>query len=137
MKLSFNPTIVKTWFTHGRSESEILVEAIHDGVLITFSDNNNSNATLRLSSKNELNSLKSSLANLKNKHWKDLRGFFDNDVVLSIDYDNYGDPYEECIKFTFCIPNSNTPRSEREVSASLNLSDEDSFINAISNHLHK
>lgn len=132
MKLRLNPANVKTWFTHERSETEILVEAMQGGALITFFDGNNANATLLISTRDELTLLKNALANLKDKHDKDLRGFADENVVLSIDYDNYGDPFEECIRFSFCIANSDTPWAD-EVSASLNYSDVDLFINAITN----
>ena len=132
MKLRFNPTIVKTWFSHERSESEIIVEAITGGVLITLSDDNNSSATLELTSKQELVSLKEALSGLKGISYREVRGFFDGNVVLNVGYDNYGDPYEECIKFTFSIADSSKQWGEKEVSASLELHNKDEFIHALS-----
>ena len=133
MKIKFNPSIMKTCFTHDRSDSKITVEKRGNEALITFSNGEN-NATLELENKEDFILLKKSMLELESALCSDRRprGFYDEDTVVAINYENYGDPFEECIKFTFVIADAYTPWDNNEISSSLEINHKDDFLNAVS-----
>ncbi|BDP33370.1 hypothetical protein P3602_24380 [Vibrio parahaemolyticus] len=131
MKISFNPTAVKTTFEHRRSETEITVERINNGALVTLNGSDSGAASFEINSLEELDQLKAMLPTLKNYREKLNRGFCYEYSVLSIDRDTYGDPFEECIQFTISAANPDTPWSERSLSACLSFDDRQRFLDTI------
>jgi hypothetical protein len=127
MKLSFNPTSKMMKYYHQRSESTISIQEQASTLLITFSNDDGDNATLEIMNIVEAQALKDSMSDLKSNSHKGPRRFNQGYIVLNVGYDNYGDPYEECVQFTFTLADTNKQWREEEVRASLSMGDASHF----------
>ncbi|WP_137297188.1 hypothetical protein [Psychromonas sp. SP041] len=130
--MRFSPAENIFVFKHPRSESIVSVEEKDGSALITFIDKENSQATLELSNMHDLTEFTDLLSGLKDKHYKEVRGLFDENVVFCVSYGNYGDPFEECIVFTFSIADPKKQFEECEIVVSLDLWEKKWFVDALS-----
>lgn len=134
MKIVFKPKTNIVFFPHERSGSYISMEHAGQECVVSFGEEDlPARAAIVLSDLTEAEEF-IALFNLIGPEDYDLdRRIHGADSTLSLSYRNYGDPFEECIEFSFVMTDSASSAFNEEVAAELNLHNVEEFCEAILN----
>lgn len=135
MQIKMNQATFRTQLKHHRSETEIAIASSTKGVVLTFTDYEGSSANLVLADGGELEQFKEAAKEASLGYERTSRsviGFHDGLTVLSVSMSNYGDPFEEYIKFTFTQADPEKTWDSIEICACLDITNVNYFFKMLS-----
>lgn len=116
MKMTINRTSTEAVFNHSRSETKIIVKSSESGIELLFVDyNSEASISFKL---DESNALLDTLKDLSVIDYQNNFTYTAGGIAVEVSKTNYGDPYEECIRFCF-FPSDQEPWTHESVTAEL------------------
>lgn len=117
MKMMFNQTLEKDKFYHPRSDTQILVEKVNEGALVSFVDYKEDVASILIASESDLDCFTSIVQKVDNYGFGEVVGASYENIVLNAYITNWGEPFEEAVEFSFSLAESEKPYSEETICA--------------------
>ena len=115
--MMFNQTLEKDKFYHPRSETQILVEKVSEGALVSFVGYKEDVASILIASESDLDCFTDIVQKVDNYGFGEVIGASHENIVLNAYITNWGEPFEEAVEFSFSLADSEKPYSEETISA--------------------
>ncbi len=123
LKMSFNRVKDSVEFKHHRSESTVKVVRTKEGAVVQFIDRDSYVASVSINDQESLDRFAEMVTRVPNKHFREVIGTHFDGIVLSMEMNNWGEPYEEAIQFDFELADPQKPYMGDEIRAYIDEDD--------------